>query len=96
FLTLVGGNIRSQPLPDIYRSSDVFTRVRDFSQLKGKCGVCEFKSICGGSRSRAYAITGDPMRSDPYCVYQPKAMERKNSHGKSHRRGEIVARALGA
>ncbi|HSQ14236.1 MAG TPA: TIGR04053 family radical SAM/SPASM domain-containing protein [Candidatus Deferrimicrobium sp.] len=96
FLTLVGGNIRSQPLPDIYRSSDVFTRVRDFSQLKGKCGVCEFKSICGGSRSRAYAITGYPMGSDPYCVYQPKAMERKNSHGKSNRRGEIVVRALGA
>ena len=96
FLTLVGGNIRSQPLPDIYRSSDVFIRVRDFSQLKGKCGVCEFKSICGGSRSRAYALTGDPMRSDPYCVYQPKAMERKNSHGKSNRRGEIVVRALGA
>ncbi|MGZ8451741.1 MAG: TIGR04053 family radical SAM/SPASM domain-containing protein, partial [Candidatus Binatia bacterium] len=48
FLTLVGGNIRSQPLLDIYRLSDVFTRVRDFSQLKGKCGVCEFKSICGG------------------------------------------------
>ena len=96
FLTLVGGNIRSLSLPDIYRLSDVFIRVRDFSQLKGKCGVCEFKSICGGSRSRAYALTGDPMRSDPYCVYQPKAMERKNSHGKSNRRGEIVVRALGA
>jgi len=96
FLNLIGGNIRSQSLPDIYRSSDVFTRVRDYTQLKGKCGVCEFKSICGGSRSRAYAITGDPMRSDPYCVYQPKAMERRSFHGKSTRGGEIPVRALGA
>jgi radical SAM protein with 4Fe4S-binding SPASM domain len=96
FLNLVGGNIRSQSLLDIYRSSDAFTRVRDYAQLKGKCGVCEFKSICGGSRSRAYAITGDPMRSDPYCVYQPKAMERRSSHGKSNRGGKIFVRALSA
>jgi AdoMet-dependent heme synthase len=96
FLNLVGGNIRSQSLTDIYRLSDTFLRVRDFDQLKGKCGVCEFKSICGGSRSRAYAITGDPMRSDPYCVYQPKAMERKNGHGKSNRGGEIFLRSLSA
>ena len=95
FLNLVGGNIRSQSLSDIYRSSDVFTGVRDFSQLKGKCGLCEFKSICGGSRSRAYAITGDPMRSDPYCVYRPKAMERRSFHGKSTRAGEVFLRSCG-
>lgn len=96
FLNLVGGNIRSQSLADIYQLSDTFLRVRDYNQLKGKCGVCEFKSICGGSRSRAYAITGDPMRSDPYCVYQPKATERKNGHGKSNRGGEIFLRSLSA
>jgi radical SAM protein with 4Fe4S-binding SPASM domain len=96
FLNLVGGNIRLQSLPDIYRSSDVFTHVRDYAQLKGKCGVCEFKSICGGSRSRAYAITGDPMRSDPYCVYQPARRERNNANGKSRPSGEADARALGA
>jgi radical SAM protein with 4Fe4S-binding SPASM domain len=73
FLNLVGGNIRSRTLADIYRNSDVFMRVRDYTQLEGKCGVCEFKSICGGSRSRAYALTGDPMRSDPFCVYRPEA-----------------------
>lgn len=73
FLNLAGGNIRSGSLVDIYRRSDTFTRLRDYSQLKGKCGVCEFKSICGGSRARAYAITGDPMRSDPYCIYRPPA-----------------------
>lgn len=73
FLHLVGGNIRTASLADIYRNSDVFVRVRDYAQLKGKCGACEFKSVCGGSRSRAYALTGDPMRSDPFCVYQPPA-----------------------
>ena len=73
FLSLVAGNIRSQSLADIYRNSDVFMRVRNYAQLKGKCGVCEFKTICGGSRSRAYALTGDPMSSDPFCVYQPAA-----------------------
>ncbi len=73
FLNLVGGNVRAESLTNIYRNSPVFLRVRDYSQIKGKCGICEFKNICGGSRSRAFAITGDPMRSDPYCVYQPAA-----------------------
>jgi radical SAM protein with 4Fe4S-binding SPASM domain len=44
-----------------------------YAQIKEKCGVCEFKFTCGGSRVHAYAITGDPMRSDPYCIYQPPA-----------------------
>jgi AdoMet-dependent heme synthase len=79
FLNLVGGNVRFQSLKDIYKYSPVFERVRDYSQIKGKCGVCEFKSICGGSRARAYSLTGDPMQSDPYCVYQPAAWRRRNS-----------------
>jgi radical SAM protein len=73
FLNLVGGNIRSESLVGIYQKSPTFLRVRDYAQIKGKCGVCEFKFICGGSRARAYALTGDPMGSDPYCVYQPAA-----------------------
>ena len=77
FLNLVGGNIRGQTLADIYRNSEVFVRVRNYAELKGKCGVCEFKAICGGSRSRAHAITADAMRSDPYCVYQPAAWQRR-------------------
>lgn len=82
FLNLIGGNVRSKSLTDIYRNSPVFLRVRDYAQLKGKCGVCEFKNICGGSRSRAYAITGDPMRSDPYCAYQPVAWQARRSSAK--------------
>jgi radical SAM protein with 4Fe4S-binding SPASM domain len=57
---------------DIYRNSPLFRELRDYTRLKGKCGVCEFKQICGGSRARAFAITGDYMESEPYCVYIPK------------------------
>ena len=79
FLNLVGGNLRSQQLADIYRGSTVFMHLRDYTALKGKCGVCEFKSLCGGSRARAFAVTGDPMRSDPYCIYEPPAWKNRRS-----------------
>jgi AdoMet-dependent heme synthase len=79
FLNLVGGNIQSESLVDIYQKSPTFLQVRDYAQIKGKCGVCEFKFICGGSRARAYALTGDPMRSDPYCIYQPPAWKTRRS-----------------
>jgi radical SAM protein with 4Fe4S-binding SPASM domain len=73
FLNLAGGNVRRASLVDIYRNAPLFLRLRDASRLRGKCGACEFKSICGGSRARAYALSGDPLRSDPYCIYQPAA-----------------------
>jgi AdoMet-dependent heme synthase len=82
FLNLIGGNVRSESLMNIYQNSPVFLRLRDYSLIKGKCGVCEFKNICGGSRSRAYAITGDPMRSDPYCLYQPAAWRDRHLRAK--------------
>ncbi len=72
FLPLVAGNVRETSPVDIYRSSTVFTQVRDMTQLKGKCGLCEFKYACGGSRARAYAYTGDPLESDPLCSYEPR------------------------
>lgn len=73
FLPVVCGNVREQKLTDIYRNSPIMKQLRDKSLLKGKCGVCEFKELCGGSRARAYAITGDYLESDPYCAYVPKA-----------------------
>ena len=71
FLPLSGGNIRTTSLSQVYRNSPLFKQIRDYSQLKGKCGICEFKNICGGSRARTYAVTGDYMKSDPYCAYLP-------------------------
>jgi AdoMet-dependent heme synthase len=71
FLPISGGNIRREPLLDIYQSSPVFVQLRDTSYLKGKCGVCDFREVCGGSRARAYAVSGDALAEEPYCVYQP-------------------------
>lgn len=74
FLPVVCGNVREQSLAEIYQKSPVMQQLRDKSLLKGKCGVCEFKELCGGSRSRAYALTGDYLDSDPYCEYIPQAL----------------------
>jgi len=75
FLPIRGGNVLEEELTDVYRNSELFKTLRDTSAREGKCGVCEYQKICGGSRSRAYALTGDFMGSDPRCVYQPQAAE---------------------
>ncbi len=71
FLPLPAGNILWEPLQEIYQYSPVFRSLRDTSQLKGKCGRCEFKDVCGGSRARAYAMTNDPLAEEPRCAYTP-------------------------
>ncbi|MGB6727559.1 MAG: SPASM domain-containing protein, partial [Terracidiphilus sp.] len=72
FLPLSAGNIREEELASIYRDSPLFRDLRDTSKLEGKCGSCEFKEICGGSRARAYALTGNPHAEEPCCSYIPK------------------------
>ena len=71
FLPLSAGNILWEPLADIYRNCPLFLSLRDSSQLKGKCGRCEFHDVCGGSRARAFALTGDPLAAEPCCSYVP-------------------------
>ena len=71
FLPLSAGNVLWERLRDIYRESALFVSLRDGSQLKGKCGRCEFKDVCGGSRARAYAVSGDPLAEEPCCAYVP-------------------------
>jgi radical SAM protein len=71
FLPLPAGNVRDTPLVDAYRDSELFRSLRAPDRLKGRCGRCEFRFICGGSRSRAYAMTGDHLETDPWCTYQP-------------------------
>lgn len=71
FLPVSGGNVREQSLPEIYRHSTLFQDLRDVARFGGRCGRCEFASVCGGSRSRAYALTGDPLAEEPWCGYQP-------------------------
>jgi len=72
FLPASAGNIRNQPLAKIYRESPLFQSLRDPATLEGKCGACEFKQICGGSRARSYALTGNPFGEEPCCSYIPK------------------------
>jgi radical SAM protein len=71
FLPMPRGNVRRDSLRTVYRDDDVFRRLRDPGALTGKCGACELRSLCGGSRARAYAATGSPFASDPLCAYQP-------------------------
>lgn len=72
FLPIDCGNVRNRPLREIYRNHPAFVALRDPERLKGKCGVCEFRTVCGGSRARAFAVTGDPLASDPTCAYVPR------------------------
>lgn len=76
-LPVKAGNVRETPLAEIYRESPIFKSLRNPDGFKGKCGVCEFRNVCGGSRSRAYAMTGDYLESEPFCVYIPQAMREK-------------------
>lgn len=75
FLPITAGNVLRDSLTDVYRNSDLFRKLRDTTQREGKCGICEYQKICGGSRSRAYALTGDFLAEDPRCVYQPQLHE---------------------
>lgn len=72
FLPLAAGNVRTNHLVDVYRHSPLFCALHDSARFKGKCGQCEYRHICGGSRARAFAFTDDPLASDPFCPYQPK------------------------
>src|ERR1043166_7257290 len=71
FLPLSVGNVRRTPLVDLYRNAPLFKLLRDDDGRHGKCGVCEYRKICGGSRARAYASTGDVLAEDPRCTYEP-------------------------
>ena len=71
FLPLRAGSVRESTLAEIYRETPVFQALRDPDALAGRCRECEFRRICGGSRSRAYALTGDPFATDPWCSYRP-------------------------
>jgi MoaA/NifB/PqqE/SkfB family radical SAM enzyme len=72
FLPLGAGNVRKDRLVDVYRNAPLFRALHDPAQFEGRCGVCEFNALCGGSRARAFAATGNPCASDPLCIYEPR------------------------
>lgn len=71
FLPLPAGNVRKQSPVEVYWDAPLFRALRQPDGFGGKCGRCEFRTICGGSRARAYAATGDPLGPDPLCAYEP-------------------------
>ena len=71
YVSLSAGNLREKPFGDIWHSSTLLSHYRS-GELKGRCGRCEFREVCGGCRCRAYAATGDIMAEDPACAYEPR------------------------
>lgn len=72
FLPLTAGNVRTDDVIDVYRNSQLFTDLRTPDKIKGRCGICEYRDVCGGQRGRAYGVTGDYLESDPACLYIPQ------------------------
>ncbi len=79
FLPLRTGKVPADNLRSIYGSNALFTELRDPSRLKGRCGICGYRSVCGGSRSRAFAERGDAFEEDPICPYVPPSAPRQTT-----------------
>jgi radical SAM protein len=79
FMPVSAGNVRTDDLATVYRTHPLFVALRDADRLEGKCGACEYRWVCGGSRSRAFALTGNPHAADPLCAYIPPAWTRAGS-----------------
>jgi radical SAM protein len=74
FLPVSAGNVRVDDLATVYRTHPLFQSLRDETALGGKCGICPFRRVCGGSRARAFAVYGDVLAEDPLCAYVPKPL----------------------
>ncbi|MBI2859940.1 MAG: radical SAM protein [Chloroflexi bacterium] len=81
YLDIPAGNVREQGFDRVWAESPLFNSLRDLANIKGKCGVCEYRRICGGCRARAYESTADYLDAEPYCIYEPVAKRRNNDNG---------------
>ena len=79
FMPIVCGVFPLSNVVQVYQQSGVFRSLRDVDLLDGKCGECEFRTLCGGSRARAYALTGNPLAPEPDCAYTPRAQSTDDS-----------------
>jgi radical SAM protein with 4Fe4S-binding SPASM domain len=79
FLPLSCGRAPLDSVARVYQESKLFRALRDTDRLGGKCGACEFKNLCGGSRARAYALSGDPLGEEPDCAYVPPRWESRST-----------------
>jgi radical SAM protein len=80
FMPIACGKFPRDSIIDIYQNSELFRALRAPDRLGGKCGVCDYREICGGSRARAYALTRDPLAAEPDCIYQPPGWKEISSH----------------
>jgi MoaA/NifB/PqqE/SkfB family radical SAM enzyme len=80
FLPITAGDVRKMDPVEIYRTSPLFVSLRHASDFHGRCGVCQFRQVCGGSRARAWAASGDPLGEDPLCAFQPEAVHTAAAH----------------
>lgn len=74
FLPISAGNVKKDDVVYVYRTAPLFKDLRDYGKLKGRCGICNYRDVCGGQRGRAFGVTGDYMETDPACVYQPEGL----------------------
>ena len=81
YLPLEADNLRRQSFSEVWRSSPLFASLRDLENLKGKCGVCEFRNLCEGCRARAFGCTGDYLAEEPFCLYTPRGYAASSSPG---------------
>lgn len=79
YFPLSSGNIRKNNLSSIWYKSEIFNQLRDPNKLEGKCGICEYKNVCGGCRARAYFKTGNYLSEEPYCSYNEFSQKTKNT-----------------
>ena len=80
YLPVSAGNLKEGSFHDIWENADIFNRLRDMENLEGKCGICEFKTVCMGCRARAYGMTGDYLAEEPFCIYEP---HNQHAHNKT-------------
>ncbi|RLB15077.1 MAG: heme b synthase [Deltaproteobacteria bacterium] len=84
YLELKCGDVRKDTFQEVWKNSDIFAKLRDFSLYKGKCGRCEYIRVCGGCRARAFEETGDFLAEEPLCVYEPSKKENYGQPGQRH------------
>lgn len=83
FLPIPGGNVKTDAVKHVYQESPLFKILRDSDKLQGKCGQCEYRRLCGGSRARGFAMSGSIMGADPFCAYLPLALRGKKPLAKA-------------
>jgi MoaA/NifB/PqqE/SkfB family radical SAM enzyme len=77
FMPIVCGIFPLASVVEVYQKSTIFRSLRNADQFEGRCGYCEFRHLCGGSRARAYAVTGNPLAQEPDCTYVPRRASRQ-------------------